>query len=179
MDHSDPNSGLELLRATPDFLIANAGQLWDIEHAAFRNPWNTSKFVARAHSQKLAQVYVYGCHNRIVGYCVTIVRPDRRGQGHTHIERIAIAPDLQRRGYGRDMMRRLIAAASADLKTIGLNVRESNTGAQLFYRSLGFKATSTIRAHYRNGEDAYHFELNLSGTGDALAPGAFQEGSFS
>ena len=46
---------------------------------------------------------------------------------------------------------------------VSLEVRESNLPAQLFYRSVGFKASGIRRGYYKKyGEDAYVMERLLT-----------------
>lgn len=58
---------------------------------------------------------------------------------------LAVAPDLQRQGWGR----RMVEEAEARLRAMGcrkinLQVRASNTAAVGFYESLGFAAEERV-----------------------------------
>ena len=68
---------------------------------------------------------------------------------------IAVAPKYQRCGIGRRLIRRLeqeciVAGASG----VQLEVRITNTGAQEFYRRLGYREVFQVARYYTNEEDA-------------------------
>jgi len=72
------------------------------------------------------------------------------------LENIVVAHDQQRKGIGREMMCRFIAEAMAHhASAILLEVRASNSAAQRFYQSCGFKIAATRKSYYSNPlEDA-------------------------
>jgi ribosomal-protein-alanine N-acetyltransferase len=50
-----------------------------------------------------------------------------------------------------------------------LEVRETNLPAQLFFRSLGFRATSVLKDFYRDStEDAYLMQYVLEAAAEAM-----------
>ena len=87
---------------------------------------------------------------------------------------LAVVPAFRRQGVGRQMVAKLIAKLSGNQRTrLTLDVRESNLDAQLFFRSLGFKAVRVTRAYYEDtGEDAYVMEYHYPDVG-RHAPGEF------
>ncbi|HEV3262411.1 MAG TPA: ribosomal protein S18-alanine N-acetyltransferase [Gemmataceae bacterium] len=91
---------------------------------------------------------------------------------------LAVDPHRRRRGIGGRMLGQLILKASGyGHDRITLAVRETNLGAQRFFRAQGFRATGVLRGYYEDsGEDAYRMVYRLVGT-DALrtAHGPFPE----
>ena len=69
----------------------------------------------------------------------------------------ATASDFLRRGVGTQMVDKLIGKLSFQRRTrITLEVRETNLPAQLFFRSMDFRAVSVLREYYEDApEDAY------------------------
>jgi ribosomal-protein-alanine N-acetyltransferase len=72
-----------------------------------------------------------------------------------HIMNLAVASGYRRQGIGQHLIRRLeqeylILGASA----VQLEVRVTNTGAQEFYRRLGYREVFQVAAYYANEEDA-------------------------
>lgn len=55
---------------------------------------------------------------------------------------IALLPRVQRRGYGRGLLRALQAEAALKCKPVTLSVSKQNIAAQRLYASLGWCATS-------------------------------------
>jgi ribosomal-protein-alanine N-acetyltransferase len=105
----------------------------------------------------------------------------RRGQGpalafcnywlvhdELHLLNIVIHPDERRKGYGRQLMRHLLAVAEdQDCGFITLEVRVSNSAAIALYEAMGF-AQVGIRPNYyaAEKEDAAIMVLDLR-PGDA------------
>lgn len=72
-----------------------------------------------------------------------------------HVNKIAVVKSERRRGIARLLMARCLEfAREQDISTISLEVRESNQGAQDFYRSLDFKAAYVRPKYYPDGESA-------------------------
>jgi ribosomal-protein-alanine N-acetyltransferase len=66
-----------------------------------------------------------------------------------HLLSVAVAPALQRRGYGRRLVDHLIGYARGhDAARILLEVRVDNVAAIALYEQLGFEVTRTRRAYY-------------------------------
>lgn len=80
-----------------------------------------------------------------------------------HVMNIAVHPDFQRSGIGRQIIEKLIGKLSRNRRyRLTLNCRETNLGACHFYRACGFKALGIRREFYADtGEDAYAFEYRL------------------
>jgi ribosomal-protein-alanine N-acetyltransferase len=80
-----------------------------------------------------------------------------------HILNFAVAPAYRRLGIGRQMIQKLIAKLSSHRRTrVTLAVRERNLPAQLFFRSMAFRAVKVLRGYYEDtGEDAFlmHYQL--------------------
>jgi ribosomal protein S18 acetylase RimI-like enzyme len=75
------------------------------------------------------------------------------------IENLAVRPEFQRCGIGRQIIDVL---ASKLRKVSGLNqltadVADFNIGAQLFFSACGFSAVGVFWGKYRDGSDAYCF----------------------
>ena len=79
--------------------------------------------------------------NRIVGFLVArTLAPDER-----EILNLAVVPDCRRKGVARALIDSTLRSFRGD---VFLEVRESNSVAQAFYKSLGFKVLSKRRGYY-------------------------------
>ena len=70
----------------------------------------------------------------------------------------AVDPAQQRRGVGRQMIRRLMEKlAQTHRKEIVLNVHEGNLSVQMFFKAVGFRAVGILHGFYEDipEEDAY------------------------
>src|SRR4029077_3038708 len=81
-----------------------------------------------------------------------------------HILNFAVSPACRRSQVGAQMVAKLISKLSSHRRTrITLEVRETNLGAQLFFRAQGFRAVRVLRAYYEDsGEDAFLMEYRLA-----------------
>jgi len=77
-----------------------------------------------------------------------------------HLVTIAVDPASQRLGIaGRLMLSCLEQAREAEMPSLVLEVRESNSGAQALYERFGFRRLGRLRRYYKdNDEDALVME---------------------
>ena len=150
-----PVSGVILRVLHPSQLThAELDALQEVDHAAFGSPWHYSKYVLRQALHEARYATVAEKDGRIVGYQCTLVTNDMRSStpfGYGHVTRLAVHPDLQRRGVGRW----LFADALHELFRMGvlevtLNTLSTNTMAQQFYRRFGFVPLSDRMAVLRS-----------------------------
>jgi ribosomal protein S18 acetylase RimI-like enzyme len=87
---------------------------------------------------------------QMIGFIVGLVEPQNTG----HITTLGVSPDHRRRQIARNM---LIKAEEAfrrrHVRTIRLEVRSVNNGAQTLYRNLGYTITQRLPRYYSNGGD--------------------------
>jgi ribosomal-protein-alanine N-acetyltransferase len=90
--------------------------------------------------------------DRVVGFMIYELHKTR-----IHVLNFAVAPELRRMGAGSQMIAKLSAKLSTQRRSrIILEVRETNLGAQLFFRENGFRAVSVLHGYYADTpEDAY------------------------
>ncbi len=122
-----------------------------IEQASFEFPWSEDDFI-RCLRQRNCIGMVVEHEERVVGFMIYELHKTR-----LHILNFCAHPDYRRRGTGTQMVEKLIGKLSHRRRTrIMLEVRETNLSAQLFFRSLGFRAVSVLRDFYEDTtEDAY------------------------
>ena len=108
-------------------------------------------------SLKYPHTFLVAVSNQIDGYIV--FRPDG------HIISMAVRPHKRRVGIGTRLVQKVIVHCSG--KSLRLEVRVSNVGAQRFYLSLGFRIKATIDGYYHDGENAFLMERSADDTEDA------------
>lgn len=126
-------------------------EVLDIEQASFEFSWSEEEFVRCLRGRNCVGM-VADYDDRVVGFMIYELHKTR-----LHILNFAVHPEMRRRRIGQQMMARLIGKLSAHRRNrILLEVRETNLGAQLFFRTLGFRAVSVLRDFYEDTpEDAY------------------------
>ncbi len=88
--------------------------------------------------------------NAMVGFVIGLIEPDRTG----HITTVCVAPEYRRRGVALRLMERTEEALRRrHIRTIRLEVRSSNEGAQALYESLGYTGLQRLPQYYSNGGD--------------------------
>jgi ribosomal-protein-alanine N-acetyltransferase len=121
-----------------------------LESVSFPSPWKREFFAS--------EVGAPGRYNRVarrggstvVAYLFAMFLFDEM-----HINKIAVDPKLRRGGVANALMADCFAFADErGIHSISLEVRESNDGAQEFYRRLSFEPVHRRRNYYPDGEAA-------------------------
>jgi ribosomal-protein-alanine N-acetyltransferase len=128
-----------------------------IEYKCFKDPYPLALL------NRLRVMYPDGflvavADSKIVGYVIGVIRWGATG----HILAIGIDPSYRRQQIGSALMERIIDRLRAKgAKTIRLEVRKSNSGAQQFYLKLGFKEMGEIPYYYEDGETGVAMERSF------------------
>ncbi len=97
----------------------------------------------------------------IAGYVVADVTPNF-GRDIGHIKDIAVHPDVQGRGIGRQLLRAALARLRfRGASVVKLEVREGNDRARSLYGDQGFAPLRRVSRYYADGEDAIVMVLDL------------------
>src|SRR5688500_10935720 len=128
------------------------------EQQSFEDAWTEEDFL-RCLRQRNCIGMVAEQGEKVVGFMIYELH-----KAKLHILNFAVHPGHRRAGVGSQMVAKLISKLSSHRRTrITLEVRETNLEAQLFYRSLGFKAVRVLRSFYEDsGEDAFMMQYRLS-----------------
>ena len=105
------------------------------ETESFDYAWTEEDFL-RCLRQRNCIGMVAEHNDRVVGFMIYELHKNK-----LHILNFAVHPGYRRFGVGAQMVAKLISKLSSHRRTrITLEVRETNLGAQLFFRSQGFLA---------------------------------------
>ena len=122
-----------------------------IERESFEFPWFEEDFIRCLRQRNcIGMVAEHG--ERVVGFMIYELHKTR-----LHILNFSVANGVRLRSVGRQMAEKLVSKLSGQRRTrISLEVRETNLAAQLFFKHVGFTATTVLRAYYEDSpEDAY------------------------
>lgn len=122
-----------------------------IEKQSSEFPWAEDDFI-RCLRQRNCIGMVAERGGQLAGYMVYELHKTR-----IHLLNIAVAPEHQNHNVGRALVHKLTLKLSHERRNqIMLEVRETNVGAQLFFKTFGFKAISVLHDFYDDAtEDAY------------------------
>lgn len=125
-------------------------RVWELEKLCFSDPWSREAFALELENH-LALYQVYELDQDVIGYCGIWKVVDEG-----HITNLCIAPEMQGKGFGRDMMLAVFdTAKNNNICRLTLEVRVSNEKAITLYQSLGFVSAGLRKGYYENnGEDA-------------------------
>lgn len=145
--------------------LDDLSQIMDIERRAYSHPW--SEAIMRDCFKAGHQGTAMELGGRMLGYgwlsCAV---------GEAHILNVTVDPDVQGRGYGRRLMRRLLDVARwYRAEVVLLEVRVSNQIAQQLYASMGFVRMGQRRAYYPadgGREDAIVMVLSMLPKAEAV-----------
>lgn len=119
--------------------------LTELDRVAF--PWlwwnEPADFLSYSSSPNVA-AFVARREGRLIGY---ISYTTRNGRGH--LDRLAVHPSFQRRGYGsRLLTSALRRMRESGVREAGLTTQEANLAAQGLYKRLGFVKTGEVHEVY-------------------------------
>ncbi len=104
------------------------------------------------------------CEGDIIGYVLsrterTLSRLFRAPSARGHIISIAVLNDFRRKGIAETMMAHVMTGFNEmDVRSIVLEVRESNTAAIEFYVKLQFEKSKVLEGYYVDGENGLLME---------------------
>ncbi len=136
--------------------------IWNIEQQAHSHPWKES--MIRELNSRCAIHHTLLCDEEVAGYFYA-----QNVVGEVTLLNIAIAPAMQGKGLGKQLLQFLIDYSEAQkADSIWLEVRDSNYAAQGLYQSLDFNEIDRRINYYPtdNGkEDAIIMSCYLSSFG--------------
>ncbi len=136
---------------------ADVDAIHRIEEASFPAPWRREFFASELAAEGRYNL-VAKLDGVVVGYLYSMWIFDEM-----HVNKIAVDPSVRRRGVADALMAHCFAFARENgMTTISLEVRKSNTGAQDFYRHLGFESTYVRPRYYPDGEAAVVMTRGIS-----------------
>jgi ribosomal-protein-alanine N-acetyltransferase len=122
-----------------------------IEQQVYPRPWTFGLFLGEI-SQRGSRVYLVArVASEVVGYAGLF-----RAVDDGHITTVAVDPAWQRYGIATRMLLTLARAAiERGCRNLTLEVRMSNSGAQVLYQRFGFVPAGVRKGYYpETGEDA-------------------------
>ena len=136
---------------------ADIDEIDELERRAFPHPWRREFFESELRGSGRYNL-VARKDGRIVGYVFAMWFFDEM-----HVNKIAVDERERRQGIALALMSECLHFATVNrIKTISLEVRKSNEGAQDFYRFLDFEASYTRPRYYPDGEAAVVMVRTLS-----------------
>jgi ribosomal-protein-alanine N-acetyltransferase len=103
-------------------------------------------------------VLVACIHDKVVGFAIM-----RYGDDIAHLDLLAVAPSYRRAGIGRQLLSWLEECARvAGIFKVGLELREGNEGARIFYELIGYRTTGQIPGYYQGVEAAIRMSRDLT-----------------
>ncbi|MCH7851265.1 MAG: ribosomal protein S18-alanine N-acetyltransferase [Candidatus Marinimicrobia bacterium] len=138
--------------------VEDISQLLDIEHYCYDDPWPREAFEEEIGNGVAGIGMVAEDDGIIVGFITGLTMAQE-----LQVHNIAVHPDYQGRGIGRQLMEAVDDLGRAgDYQRISLEVRQDNDIACKLYMSLGFKAVGTRKDFYGPGQDASLYTKELT-----------------
>ncbi len=131
--------------------VRDISDLLLIEEAQFPEPWSRRMLREEIENESTRRYTVVEEGGRVVGVLGLMFIED-----DAHINTIATAPDMERRGIGRTLLDDGLAAAIQRGSTrMTLEVAVGNEAARAFYAKYGFAPLGIRKQYYqKTGEDA-------------------------
>jgi ribosomal-protein-alanine N-acetyltransferase len=145
---------------------SDLSQVQEIEKRSFPNAWSFRQLHRFLRCQGVS-AFAAVAGAAVLGFAFV-----ERSGADANLLNLAVHPDHRRTGIGRRLVDAVLEQARAKrLRKLRLEVRETNVPAQIFYRTVGFRATRILKGHYRDSlEDGYRMECPLDEPVGAAAP---------
>ena len=115
----------------------------EIENAVYSHPWTRGNFLDSLYSGYQAQTLRDGAHV-LLGYFLVMLAVEE-----AHLLNISVAAAHQHQGLGQLLLNQATALArSNEMRTMLLEVRESNTHAIKVYKRYGFSEIGRRKNYY-------------------------------
>jgi ribosomal-protein-alanine N-acetyltransferase len=151
------SSGTSVRQATRADLL----DVFRIEKEVFAQPWPYSAFERQVGTPSFLVGEAGAADDRLTGFVVADTIPNHR-QPLGHVKDIAVRPAARGRGVGEALLERALASlVGQGVRSVKLEVRESNDAAIGLYEKFGFEYLRTLPQYYADGEDAYVLVANL------------------
>ena len=132
-------------------------QVMEIENSSFSNPWSRMYFLNEINNSELSEIYVDIIDGEVVSYGDLWYMFE-----NCDLTKIAVKESLRHKGYGRKMMKHLIATARRrGCEFMHLEVNVNNKDALDLYEQFNFETVRTRKRYYENGDDAYDMMRGL------------------
>jgi ribosomal-protein-alanine N-acetyltransferase len=140
----------DLLLTVRDMKPEDLDVIVELERVLFSPPWSRESFEYEL-EQPYSESYVVVCGDRIVAYFMMWSLLDEM-----HILNIAVIPEYRRKGIARWLLETFIEKSQQQqMRTVHLEVRDSNVSAVRLYEKIGFKTVGRRRNYYSDPtEDA-------------------------
>ncbi len=136
---------------------ADLSEAAHLECLCFAEPWSEQSLSLLCGTDGFGVVVTLG--GRVVAYGGMTTVLDEGS-----VTNIATHPDFRRRGFGRMAVEALLCEAKRrGLRSVFLEVRESNTPARSLYESMGFRSCGVRKNFYRHpAEHAVLYVADIS-----------------
>ena len=116
----------------------------EIEKASFSLPWGEEVF-----GEKLDSLLAAKIEGRVAAYILFEKIADE-----LHIIRLAVHPEFRRRGIAKNLVETVLEQTrGSGVKSVYLEVRESNLASKKLYESLGFDIIGKRKSYYTNPDE--------------------------
>jgi ribosomal-protein-alanine N-acetyltransferase len=151
-----------VLKDIPSFALMreqDLDEVMPIESAIYTHPWTRGNFADSLRAGYECRTLRQGAE--LIGYLVVMA-----AAGEAHLLNLSVAAEHQRRGHGSALLGEAAALARGmGAKSLFLEVRPSNRGAQALYTRFGFRRIAVRRGYYpahTGREDALVLALTLA-----------------
>jgi ribosomal-protein-alanine N-acetyltransferase len=121
---------------------ADLAEVAAAESEIYAHPWSRGNFADSLRARY--QCYTLRRGADLIGYFVLMV-----AAGEAHLLNLSVAAAHQRQGHGSALLADLMRLArELGARTLFLEVRPSNLGAQALYRRFGFRRIGLRRGYY-------------------------------
>lgn len=136
--------------------LDNLQPVMDLDQKHFPQPWSSQQWhdLQKEHSLLFqlsgGDLQGFALFNRV------------KGDDTAHLLKICLRPELRGQGYATLFWREIVEQLrQAEVKSVFLEVEDTNLTALHFYRKMGFESLRLIKGFYSSGANAITMQLML------------------
>jgi ribosomal-protein-alanine N-acetyltransferase len=120
-----------------------------LEEICFSTPWSENAILHEV-TNPISYWLVAVENGQVLGYVGS-----QYGYGEADMMNLAVVPDFRNRGIGQQLVMELIShLADLDVKSLTLEVRQSNAAAISLYEKMGFQQVGLRPNYYQKPKEA-------------------------
>ena len=120
-----------------------------LEEICFSTPWSENAILHEV-TNPISYWLVAVENGQVLGYVGS-----QYGYGEADMMNLAVVPDFRNRGIGQQLVTELIShLAALDVKSLTLEVRQSNAAAISLYEKMGFQQVGLRPNYYQKPKEA-------------------------
>jgi ribosomal protein S18 acetylase RimI-like enzyme len=142
--------------------LSDLDAIMSVEQACFKVDGFNKRQFRRLIVTSTSRVFVITHRDKVIGHGVVLVTPLRNGQTKGRVYSLAVLPEHEHQGYGRQLRAHMWAyLASISVAYITAECHAENKRLVKSNTLAGYRITGGLKGYYTDGSDAFRWRKDL------------------